>query len=77
MRSLPERYQADLLSCAYASNLEAFILEYQPPLWVHGHIHQSNDYYIGSTRILANPRAYPDEPNVNFKADLIIEVFSK
>lgn len=72
--SLPEHRRTELISCAYASHLDDFIRQYQPSLWIHGHIHHSQDYYIGATRILANPRAYPDKPNPSFKPDLVIEV---
>jgi Icc-related predicted phosphoesterase len=73
VRSLPERRQAELISCAYASRLDEFILIHQPQLWIHGHIHHNNDYWIGKTRILANPRAYPDDPNQGFIPDLMVE----
>lgn len=72
--SLPESRRSQVISCAYASNLEDFILTHQPALWIHGHIHHSNDYHIGTTRIIANPQAYPDEPNDGFNPTLIIEV---
>ena len=72
--SLPERRRSQLISCAYASRLDGFIEEHQPQLWIHGHIHHNNDYRIGHTRILANPRAYPDDPNENFILDLVVEV---
>ncbi len=72
--SLPEHRRTELISCAYASHLDEFIRQHQPQLWVHGHIHHSNDYRIGGTRILANPRAYPDKPNPKFVPDLVVEV---
>jgi hypothetical protein len=72
--SLPEDRRDKSISCAYASNLDDFILRYQPPLWIHGHIHHSNDYQIGKTRIIANPQGYPDEPNPSFQRELIIEL---
>jgi predicted phosphohydrolase len=72
--SLPERRRSEPISCAYASHLDEFILEYQPPLWIHGHIHHSNNYLIGKTRIVANPQAYPDEPNESFNPELIIDL---
>jgi Icc-related predicted phosphoesterase len=74
LRSLPEHRRTDQISCAYASHLDDFILEHQPQLWVHGHIHHSNDYQIGQTRIIANPRAYPDNPNTGFIPDLVVEL---
>jgi len=60
------------ISCAYASHLDDFILKHQPALWVHGHIHHSNDYKIGRTRILSNPQGYPQESNPDFRRDLIV-----
>jgi Icc-related predicted phosphoesterase len=72
IRSLPERRRSELISCAYASHLDGFIEEHQPQLWIHGHIHHNNDYRIGQTRILANPRAYPDDPNEGFIPDLVV-----
>jgi hypothetical protein len=33
---------------------------HQPPsLWLHGHIHACQDYFVGNTRVVANPRGYP------------------
>ena len=72
--SLPEHRRTEAISCAYASHLDALILEFQPRLWVHGHIHHSNEYQIGETRILANPRAYPDKPNPNFQPELVVDL---
>lgn len=73
-RSLPERFQADPLSCAYASHLDEFILRHQPHLWVHGHIHESSDYLIGKTRVIANPQGYPEAVNPGFLPGLVLEV---
>jgi hypothetical protein len=33
-----------------------------------------NDYQIGETRVLANPRAYPDKPNPGFIPDLTVDI---
>ena len=72
--SLPLRRREEPISCAYASRLDDFTLRHQPPLWNHGHIHHSNDYCIGATRVVANPQAYPDDPNPSFDPRLIIEL---
>jgi predicted phosphodiesterase len=74
IRSLPEHRRDELISCAYASHLDALILEHRPPLWIHGHIHHSQDYLIGETRVLSNPRAYPDKPNEAFAPDFLVSV---
>ena len=72
--SLPKSRWKEPISCAYASRLDPFIKQWQPALWVHGHIHHNNDYYINKTRVLANPQAYPDAPNPHFIPDLIVDL---
>jgi Icc-related predicted phosphoesterase len=74
MRSIPEEHRSDLISCAYASNLDGMIVESAPLLWVHGHVHDCHDYTIGSTRIVANPRGYVDAPNESFDPGLVIDL---
>ncbi|KAI9133244.1 metallophosphoesterase [Acaryochloris sp. CCMEE 5410] len=73
-RSIPHLYQEDMLSAAYASHLDPFVANSHAALWVHGHVHSEYDYAIGSTRVICNPRGYPDEPNERFIPDLVIEV---
>tara|TARA_R100001039_G_C1853280_1_gene114482 strand:+ start:4051 stop:4821 length:771 start_codon:yes stop_codon:yes gene_type:complete len=46
---------------AYTSaNLRSLVVRYKPDLWIHGHLHNSVDFVVGSTRILSNPRGYPN-----------------
>lgn len=80
-KSLDPDYVNDhWLNASYASDLEKFILDTKPNLWVHGHIHCSKDYMVGETRIVANPRGYShpknpfDQQNKNFNKDLLIEI---
>lgn len=72
-QSVDSRYRNSNLNDAYASDLEELILRSNIKLWVHGHMHGSNDYMVGNTRVVSNPRGYNDE-NENFKKDLIIEL---
>lgn len=72
---------ADLDWC-YASNAEILMAgPHAPALWIHGHIHKNQDYTIGGTRIVANPRGYPAQfrPNAprenhDFDPRLVVEV---
>ena len=75
-QSIMGRYVGDKLNGAYASDLTDFIETHpQIKLWTHGHIHNSADYMIGSTRILCNPRGYYGyEENENFKPEMVVEV---
>jgi predicted phosphodiesterase len=75
MESLSPAFRNDQLSAAYASDLDDLITEYQPDLWVHGHIHQAVDYRIGNTRVMSNPRGYPDEPSFGlFNPSMVVEI---
>jgi hypothetical protein len=74
-RSLPDHERDDFLAACYASHLDAFIEEFQPELLVHGHVHESNDYRIGRTRIVSNPRGYaPGHANPSFDPAFVVEV---
>jgi Icc-related predicted phosphoesterase len=75
-KSIEEAYKGDKLSPAYASNLEEFMLSYSPVLWVHGHIHVNNDYFVGDTRVVSNPRGYVSigDANREFELQKVIEV---
>lgn len=75
-QSIPEHFQGDKLSPAYASNLTR--LMGRSTLWIHGHIHDSLDYVYGATRVVCNPRGYatPSGEHMNklFRPDLVVEV---
>jgi Icc-related predicted phosphoesterase len=72
-RSVHPRYGDDLLSAAFVSDLTAVIEASQPPLWVHGHVHDAFDYQLGATRVLCNPNGYGNE-NAAFDPALVVEV---
>lgn len=75
LRSVPPEWLDDLTTAAYASNLDWLVEESSAALWIHGHIHSSADYVIGSTRVICNPRGYwPGQPNPAFRPDLVVEV---
>ena len=81
-RSIHSRYEGNVINAAYASDVEAlFTLGNKPPkLWIHGHMHDSFDYRVGDTRVVANPRGYTrritaDWPENNgFNPGLVIEI---
>jgi len=73
-QSIMPQFRNHPLSAAFASNLEPLIADSGAALWVHGHLHHHWDYLVGSTRILANPRGYPNEPQTGFDPSLVLEV---
>ncbi len=73
-KSVPQEFRDDIISAAYASNLEPFILKHQPHFWIYGHIHQPSQYEIGSTKVICNPVGYINEPYNGFEKNLVIEI---
>ncbi len=73
-RSLPESRHDDLLSAAYVSDLDDFVSQSRAKLWIHGHLHAPSDYTLGTTRVLCNPKGYPDEYNDRFSPDFVVEI---
>ncbi|MDY1032456.1 metallophosphoesterase family protein [Stenotrophomonas sp. CFBP8980] len=63
-RSIPERFANELLSAAFASDLSSLIQK--SDLWIHGHVHDSMDYFVGDTRIVCNPLGYPHQDSAGF-----------
>jgi Icc-related predicted phosphoesterase len=75
--SIAERFAGSPLNACFVSDLDARIRRWQPRLWLHGHVHDSFDYRIGDTRIVANPRGYAPKGVVENKAfdpGLVLEI---
>lgn len=74
--STAPRFKGSMLNGAFASELHEDIRDWQPNLWVHGHMHDYTEYMVGETRIVCNPKGYPNHPpeGDNFNAKLFIEV---
>lgn len=74
-QSVHPRYARDLLTPAFASNLENLMEGDRAALWVHGHMHESFDYEIYGTRVVCNPRGYaPEALNPDFRPDWVLKV---
>ena len=71
--SIHPRFRSDPVTGAFVSDLSELIETYQPTLWVHGHVHNSSDYFVGKTRILCNPHGYGTE-NPAFNGALVVEL---
>jgi predicted phosphodiesterase len=78
IRSIPVQYANDILSAAYASNLDHLIEK--ATLWIHGHIHERLDYRVGDKgRVVCNPLGYTNNKtleteNEEFDLKFIVEV---
>jgi predicted phosphodiesterase len=68
------KFQTDLLSAAFASNLEFVMDEFKIDLWIYGHTHHNTDFVHGSTRVISNQRGYPNERVTGFNPNLVLEL---
>ena len=70
-------YEKSRWNPAFASNLDALIEKYEPVLWVHGHMHDPVDEWVGTTRIIANPHGYSRVEGHTFNPALVVDVPSE
>lgn len=76
--SLAEKYADDLVSAGFVSHLPELVRA-PVSLWIHGHTHTPFDYTVDGTRVVCNPRGYPDRrtgqlENPQFAWDKVIEI---
>lgn len=72
--SIPIEDRYDFMSAAYASDLNEFIKRHEPQLWIHGHLHRSLDYSIGSTRIVCNAKGHHRRFNPMFDPKFVLNL---
>lgn len=76
-KSIHPKFAGSLLNACFVSDAERLIDGSRTRLWIHGHTHDSFDYFANGTRVLCNPRGYAkDGVNENplFDADLLVEI---
>ena len=73
-RSIHPSFEGDPLNPAFASDLERVIERYQPALWIHGHMHDPVDEWLGDTRLVANPAGYKHEGKRGFDSAFVIDL---
>ena len=75
IRSIAPEFADSELNRFYVTDMAPTIVQQQPALWVHGHMHHSFDYTLGKTRIVCNPYGYANHAlNKEFNLQFIIEV---
>ncbi|WP_417582854.1 metallophosphoesterase [Pelagibacterium sp.] len=52
--AMQHNIQKMMLSSGYYTDLEDFIIDRQPALWLHGHTHVTREYAVGQTRVVTN-----------------------
>lgn len=75
--SVAPRFAGSPLNACFVSDLAALVEKSGAALWVHGHTHDSFDYRVGATRVVANPRGYVKggiAENAAFNPGLTVDV---
>ena len=75
--SIASQFADSPFNACFVSDLEERILRWQPRLWLHGHVHDSFDYFVGATRVVTNPRGYAPQgvaENKAFAPGLVLEL---
>jgi hypothetical protein len=73
-QSIHERYKFDETNAAYASDLDMLIEQTDIKYWFHGHVHDSFNYMINNTNVIANPVGYFTERNPEHNPTILLEV---
>lgn len=69
------RYRGNETNHAFASEMDCLIEMNKIDYWLHGHMHNSSDYFIGDTRVICNPRGNPmSSLNWNFDKNKTIDL---
>lgn len=75
--SIAPRFADSPFNGCFVSDLEALVADSGAALWIHGHTHDSFDYRLGATRVLANPRGYVQDgtaENPDFDPGLTVQL---
>lgn len=75
--SVAARFAGSPVNPCFVSDLDDLVAGSGAALWIHGHTHDSFDYRLGATRVLANPRGYVVDgkaENGNFDPGLTVNL---
>lgn len=76
-KSIHPRFAESLINTCFVSDAEHLVRGNRAQLWVHGHTHDSFDYWLDGTRVICNPRGYAKSginENARFDPNLVIKI---
>ena len=76
-KSIHPRFADSLLNACFVSDAERLIDGSRARLWIHGHTHDSFDYFLNGTRVVCNPRGYARNDvneNPRFDSNFPVEI---
>jgi len=75
--SMHAQYAQNPWNSCFITNMEHLMGDHVD-LWIHGHTHSSFDYRLHGTRVVCNPRGYPDHfgeyENSEFNPSFVVEI---
>jgi 3',5'-cyclic AMP phosphodiesterase CpdA len=74
IRTRPAQPAVRALAGAFASDLTALMGADRAAAWIFGHTHRAADLDVRGTRVVSNPRGYPDQPVAGFEPARVIEL---
>jgi predicted phosphodiesterase len=73
-QAIAKQWLGDACNPGFTSDLEGFMAQHSPALWVCGHVHSGFQHRVFDTLIVANPLGYPKELATTFNPNLTIEI---
>jgi predicted phosphodiesterase len=73
-QSIHPRYKGLRSNAWFVGDIEAFLVETQPKLLLHGHTHAAVNFKLGETRVICNPAGYPGEKFEGYQKNLVVTV---
>jgi Calcineurin-like phosphoesterase len=74
IRTRPPEAFMRALAGAFASDLTALMGADRAAAWIFGHTHRAADLDVHGTRVVSNPRGYPDQPVEGFDPGRVIDL---
>jgi predicted phosphodiesterase len=74
IRTRPSALVMRALAGAFASDVTDLMGADRVALWIFGHTHRTADLQVRGTRVLSNPRGYPQQPVPGFDPTCVTEV---
>lgn len=79
-QSIPDIFRGDALNMFFVSEMTMDLMDANPDLVIHGHVHDTMDYVLDSTgqicqtRVICNPRGYVGSEDTGFNPTFVVEV---
>ena len=74
IRTRPAEPAMRALAGAFASDLTDLMGRERAAVWIFGHTHRAADLDVRGTRVVSNPRGYPDQPVAGFDPGRVIDL---